>query len=136
MHLQTRVLYAETVHGIFQSAKSQTKEIQSWEESAVFGDYYSFIKYIITSCFKTENVKLKQYTGINLFFCSGQRQMGLETSSQYERLLTTWTMSPSFTVTLQHNGGYLQSNAIYKKFCKGYWCFRISDQTMDWTCWL
>lgn len=44
--------------------------------------------------------------------------MGLETSSQYERLLTTRTMSPSFTVILQHKGGHLQSNVIYKNSAK------------------
>lgn len=38
-HLQIEYFMQKKVLGIFQSAKSQTQEIQSWEASAVFGDY-------------------------------------------------------------------------------------------------
>lgn len=55
--LTNQVFYAETVHGIFPSAKCQTQEIQSRERTTVFGDYYSFIKYLVTLSFMTENFK-------------------------------------------------------------------------------
>lgn len=38
-HLQIEHFMQKKVLGIFQSAKSQTQEIQSWEAPAVFGDY-------------------------------------------------------------------------------------------------
>lgn len=71
--LTNQVFYAETVCGIFPSAKCQTQEIQSREETAVFGDYYSFIQYVVTLSFMTENFKYQQYSGINPLFSSEQR---------------------------------------------------------------
>lgn len=130
--LTNRVFYAEKVHGIFQSAKSQTQEIQSWEESALFGDYYSFIKYIKTSCFKTENLKSEEYTGINPFFFLRTEINGFRSPQSIWKaphnmnnvfLFHCYTPAWGKVFTMQIN---------LQKFCKCYWSFSISDQIMDW----